>query len=71
VDALLGVLEQVLGAPDDDVDLVVDVQADDLIQPQRARYPVDDGQHGDAERGLQLGVFVQVVQHNLGHRVPL
>ena len=70
VGALLGLAQQVAGAPDDDLDLVRDVVADELVQPQRPRHPVDQGQHVGAERGLQLGVLVEVVQHDLGDRVP-
>ena len=71
VDAFLGLAEQVLSAPDDDFDLVLDVIRDELVQPQRARHAVDDREHVRAERRLQLGVLEQVVQHDLGDRVPL
>jgi hypothetical protein len=37
-----------------------------LDQAQLARLAVDDGQHDDAEAGLQLGVLVEVVEHHLG-----
>ena len=46
-----------------------DVVADHLVEAQRARHTVDDRQHVDAERVLQLGVLVEVVQHDLGDRV--
>jgi hypothetical protein len=49
---------------------VHDVVAHHLVQPQRARDAVDQGEHVRAERGLQLGVLVEVVQHDLGDRVP-
>ena len=68
---LLGLAEQVPGAPDDDLDLVGDPVPDQLVQPQRAGNAVHQGQHVGAERVLQLGVLVQVVQHDLGYRVPL
>ena len=71
VGPLLGLAQPVAGAPDDDLDLVADVVADHLVQPQGARHPVDDGQHVHAEAVLQLGVLVEVVQHDLGHRVAL
>ena len=70
VDALLGLAQQVAGAPDDDLDLVLDVVRDELVQPQRARHAVDDGQHVGAEGRLQLGVLEQVVQHDLGDARP-
>ena len=71
VGPLVGLAQPVGGAPDDDVELVVDVVPDQLVQPQRAGNAVDDRQHVGAEAGLQLGVLVEVVQHHLGHRVAL
>ena len=71
VGAFVGLAQPVGGAPDDDVELVLDVVADHLVEAQRARHPVDDRQHVGAEAGLQLGVLVEVVQHHLGHRVAL
>ena len=68
---LLGLAQQVPGTPDDDLDLVRDPVPDQLVQPQGARHPVDQREHVRAERLLQLGVLVQVVQHDLGDRVPL
>ena len=44
---------------------------DHLVEPQRAGDSVDQGQHVRAERVLQLGVLVQVVQDDLGDRIPL
>lgn len=71
VGPLVGLAQPVGGAPDDDVELVVDVVADQLVEPQGARHPIDDGQHVGAEAGLQLGVLVEVVQHHLGDGVAL
>ena len=68
---LLGAAQQVAGAPDDDLDLVGDPVPDQLVQPQRAGHPVDQREHVRAERLLQLGVLVQVVEHDLGDRIPL
>ena len=68
---LLGLAQQVPGAPDDDFDLVRDPVPDDLVQAQRPRHAVDQGEHVRAEGVLQLGVLVEVVQHDLGHRVAL
>src|SRR5262249_16615180 len=45
VGPFVGLAQPVGGAPDDDVELVLDVVADQLVQAQRARHPVDDGQH--------------------------
>ncbi len=71
VGALLGLAQPVRRAPDDDLDLVRDVVPDELGQVERARHAVDQRQHVGAERLLQLGVLVEVVQHDLGHRVAL
>src|SRR5699024_7259649 len=71
VGALLGLVQQVLSTPDDHLDLVRDVVAYQLVEPQRARHAVDDGQHVGAEGGLQLGVLVEVVEDHLGHGVTL
>ena len=69
VRALLGLAQPVPGAPLDDLDLVVDVELDQLVEPQRPRDAVDDREHVAAERRLQLGVLVEVVQHDLGDGV--
>ena len=71
VGALVGLAQPVGGAPDDHVELVLDVVADHLVEAQRARHAVDDRQHVGAEAGLQLGVLVEVVQHHLGDGVAL
>ena len=68
---LLRLVQQVLGTPDDDIDLVRDVVAQHLVQAQGARHPVDDGEHVHAEAGLQLRVLEQIVQHDARHGVPL
>ena len=69
--ALLGAPQLVLGAPDDDLALVIDVVADDLAQRERARHVVDERHHVDAERGLHRRVLVELVEHDLGNRVAL
>ena len=69
VRTLFGLPQPVAGAPDDDVDLMLDVQADHLVQAQRSRNTVHDREHVHAETGLQLAVLVEVVQHHLGHGV--
>ena len=68
---LLGLAQQVPGAPDDDLDLVGDPVPDHLVEAQRPRHAVDQREHVGAERVLQLGVLVQVVQHDLGDGVAL
>jgi len=67
----LGLREQVASPPDDHVDLVVHPVPDELVQAERARHAVDQGQHVGAEGVLQLGVLEEVVEHDLGDRVPL
>ena len=67
----LGLAQPERGAPHDHLDLVVDPGGDEAVDRQGARHPVDDGEHVRAEVLLQLGVLVQVVQHDLGDRVAL
>ncbi len=71
VHALLGLAQAELRAAHDDVDLVVDPVRDEPVERQRARHAVDDREHVRAEVLLQLGVLVQVVQHDLGDGIPL
>ena len=71
VQPLLSLAQPVPGAPDDDLDLVCHPVPDHLVQTQGARHAVDQRQHVGAERVLQLGVLVQVVEHHLGDGVPL
>lgn len=52
------------GCAGDHAQLMLDPQRDELIQAQRARHIVDDGQHVAAEGVLQGGVLVQVVHHD-------
>ena len=49
----------------------VDPVADELVDAERARHAVDQGQHVGAEVGLQLGVLEQVVEDDAGHGVAL
>jgi hypothetical protein len=71
VDALLGLAQPVCRAPLDDLDLVLDPVPDERVDRQRARHPVDQGEHVRAEVRLQLGVLVEVVEHDLGDGVAL
>ena len=68
---LLGLAQPEAGAPDDDLDLVGHPVPDERVERQRARHAVDQRQHVGAEVGLQVGVLVEVVQHDLGDRVAL
>ncbi len=71
VRVLLGLAEAVAGPPLDDLDLVADPVGDELVDRQRARHPVDEGEHVGREVGLQLGVLEQVVEHHAGDGVAL
>ncbi len=71
VGALLGLAQPVLGAPDDDLDLVRHPVPDERVERQGARHAVDQREHVRAEGVLQLGVLVEVVEHDLGDRVAL
>src|SRR5215469_2413067 len=64
-------LQQVTRPPDDDVNLVRNPVPDHLVEPERPRHAVDQRHHVGAEGVLQLGVLVQVVEHDLGHGVAL
>src|SRR5580698_2490155 len=64
--ALARFAQQVIGAPPDHVDTVIDKALQDIGQAQLARLPVDDGQHDDAEVDLELGVLVEIVQDDFG-----
>src|SRR5690606_2430462 len=68
---LLGLAQPEARTADDDLDLVRHPVPDERVQGQRARHTVDQGQHVGAEVVLQVGVLVQVVQDDLGDRVPL
>ena len=64
--ALLCLAQLVAGAAHHDVLLVDDVVVEDLLQREDARHAVDQRQVDDAEAGLQLGVLVELLQHDLG-----
>ena len=65
VSPLLGLAQLVLGTPRDDVLLVLDVVVQHLLEVERARHAVDERQHDHAEALLQLGVLVELVEHDL------
>ena len=68
---LLRILQLELGAPADDLHLVLDPKRDELVETQRAGHAVDDGQHVAAKRLLQRRVLIQIVEHDAGLRVAL
>ena len=69
--AFLRLTLEVCGTACDDFQLVAHPMADEGIQRQRARHTVDQRQHVGTEGLLQLGVLVQVVEHDLRHGVAL
>ena len=69
--ALFLLAQPVLGAPNNDFNLVNDVVRNKFVQAQRARNTIDQRQHVGPEGVLQLGVLVQVVQDHLGHSITL
>ena len=58
-------------APRDHFAAVVEEDGDQVLQIAQPRLTVDQRHHIDAEGVLQLSLFVQVVQHNLGHFAAL
>ena len=67
----LGLGQVELRAPGDHVAPVLDEVLQGVLERQRLRPAVDDGQHVDAERLLQRRHLPQVVLHDLGHGVLL
>ena len=69
--AVLGLAQVVLRAARDDHALEVDVVRDQLEQRERLRHVVDERNGVVAERRLQPGVLVELVQHDLRDRIAL
>ncbi len=67
----LGLVQVVLRPAADDVLLVVQVVADDLVQRQYLRLAVHQCQHDGPEGVLELGVLVEGVQHHVGVDIAL
>jgi hypothetical protein len=59
---VLRLLQAELGAPGDDLHLVLDVVEERVAQVQRARHAVDQRHGVDRERGLHRRALVEVVQ---------
>ena len=64
-------LQVELRAPHDDIAAVVDEELQRLLQAQHHRPSLDDRQHDHAERLLQRGVLVEVVEHGVDLRLAL
>ena len=71
VHAVLEPAQLVLGAADDDLALMADVVADDLLEREEPRHVLDQRDHVHAERRLQRRVLVELVEHDLRVRVAL
>src|SRR5262249_32211211 len=65
VGALFGPREVVAGAPGDNLAAEADERLQHLLEVHDLRAAVDQRQHDDAERGLHLGVFVELVEQDL------
>ena len=69
--ALARLAQQVDGAALHDVDAMVDEDADGFSEAELARLAVDHGQEDHGEAFLQLGVLVELVEHDLRLRAAL
>ena len=69
--ALFGLAQIEARTADDDVFLVLDVVEQHLLERKRVGHAVDQREHVHAPADLQLGVLVQLVEHNLGNGVLL
>ena len=59
------------GSPADDLAAELNEALNELQEVQHLRPPADDGEHDDAETRLQRGVFVEVVENDVGHFAAL
>ncbi len=66
-----GLVQPVLTAPGDDLDLVPDVFLEGHAQIEQARHAVDERHHVRREVALHRRVFVELVEHDLRVRVAL
>src|SRR5262249_27620511 len=69
--ALLGFAQFELSSPADDLAAELNEALDELQEVQHLRPPADDGEHDDAEAGLQWRMFVEVVENHLRHFAAL
>ena len=69
--ALFSLAQFILGTARDDVFLMKNVVMQHFLQRKRTRHAIDQGQHNDAPTDLQLGVLVELIEHDLGNRVLL
>src|SRR5260370_5073326 len=64
--ALAGFAQFVFGAAAHYVDTMLDETLDAVDQAKFARLSMHDREHDDAEPGLQLGLIVQIIEHDFG-----
>src|SRR5690349_19617084 len=57
-----------LGTAYDDFITMFDVNLQTAFETKRARFTLHQRQHLDAEGGLQLGIFIQLVEYGHGLR---
>ena len=69
VGAIARLIEEMLGAPEDHLLAEGDEQPQQILQVHHLRPAVVERHHVDAERGLQRGETVELVEHHVGHRV--
>ena len=67
--ALFGLAQFVLGTTRDDVLLVEDVVMQHFLQGKRTGHAIDQGQHDNAPTDLQLGMLIELIEHDLGNCV--
>ena len=60
--ALFGLFQFIPGAPPHDHLLIFGIIMDHLQQAQLLRFALGNGHHIDAERNLQIAVFIQILQ---------
>ena len=69
VGAIARLAEQMLGAPVDDFFAEGDERDEQVLQVHHQRPAALERDHVGAERGLQRGEAVELVEHHVGHRV--
>ena len=65
MEAILRLLQSELGSADDDFEAMLDVGAAQVIEPERGGYAVDEHHIVDAERLLERGEAIQLLEHRL------
>ena len=63
--APLGLAQQILGAPADDLDAMPEEFLQHLLERQQSRPAVDQGQQDDADGLLQRRELVELIEHQL------